>query len=630
MNKSQSKIVIYIAAISLASLIIFSLMNITFYKPTYDEKDVRIPKFDNFFELENFIMSKSNSRRYLYDIMPALDAGKTEQAELSSQITDYSSTNVQVGGIDESDLVKTDGQYIYFVNGSYIEIIKAYPIDELSHVSRINLSNFNVQGIYLDYDNNFLIAIISRYTYVILDYTVETTTVGDAESGESLKILPPDRIKPPISSILVFDIENHSYPVLYYNISFEGDVIQSRLYKNTLYINNVQNPYAYYESGEKVKLPIFWINNKMKFIDAHEIMYIPQVNDNYLLYNIVFAINLNDMSFSYQAVLIGSTGVLYMSYNNIYLAQTVYPKVYPVRRFAGEPLELINSDVVKSVILRFRVLGINISLEAVGMVEGVINSQFQLDEYRGFLRVSTYTWSWSGNRTEQYTNLYVLDENLTVIGNITKLGKSEMLYSTRFMGDYAYLVTFRIIDPFFVIDLTDPRNPYVIGELKIPGFSTYLHPVNNDLVLGLGYETNNETRITGLKISLFDISDPANPREIDKIILNRSEWVWSEALYNHKAVMVIQNKNIIGFSVVFYGVKLSNESHFESLYSYILVQIEETGLEIYKLLTVNQLQIKRGFGGSIRGIYIDSYLYIISNGGLLVYNLDTVEKILSL
>ena len=158
-----------------------------------------------------------------------------------------------------------------------------------------------------------------------------------------------------------------------------------------------------------------------------------------------------------------------------------------------------------------------------------------MDEHDGYLRIDTTTGSpWSEqNRSE--SQLIVMEEqgkSLVQVGQVGGLGKGESLYSVRLLDDVGFAVTFRQIDPFYVIDLSDPVNPEVVGELKIPGFSTYLHPVDENIVLGIGQNADDQGRVLGLKVSSFDVSDPSNPVETSTWVLDNAN---SVAEYDHRA-----------------------------------------------------------------------------------------------
>ncbi len=172
---------------------------------------------------------------------------------------------------------------------------------------------------------------------------------------------------------------------------------------------------------------------------------------------------------------------------------------------------------------------------ASGTIDGSLLNQFSLDEHDGYLRAITTRGSpWNRDETSE-THLVVFEEQgdqLTPIGEVGGLGKGEMLHSARLMGDIGFAVTFRQIDPFYVLDLSDPTNPRVTGELKIPGVSTYLHPVGDDRVLGIGQDATEDGLTTGLKLSLFDVSDVAAPREIAVWTLDDAN---SPAEWDHRA-----------------------------------------------------------------------------------------------
>ncbi|NOX71730.1 MAG: hypothetical protein GXO64_03470, partial [Candidatus Micrarchaeota archaeon] len=183
-----------------------------------------------------------------------------------------------------------------------------------------------------------------------------------------------------------------------------------------------------------------------------------------------------------------------------------------------------------------------------GKVPGHVINQFSMDEYDNIFRIATTVnprWSRFGEaRTESQNNIYALDSDIRIIGKLEGLAKGERIYSTRFMGDKLYMVTFRQVDPFFVIDLSDPRNIKDLGKLKIPGFSRYLHPYDENTIIGIGQDTTETGRTKGLKISLFDVSDVSNPKEIAKFVTDE-RYATSTALYNHHAFLLSKEKELL-------------------------------------------------------------------------------------
>jgi hypothetical protein len=180
------------------------------------------------------------------------------------------------------------------------------------------------------------------------------------------------------------------------------------------------------------------------------------------------------------------------------------------------------------------------SLTAVGTVPGHVQNQFALDEHETYLRVATTAGSWDGTTWNTDNALYVLAEQdgaLAVVGSLSGLAPGEQIYATRFFGDRAFLVTFRQVDPLFALDLSDPTAPRSVGELKVPGFSRYLHPIDATHILGIGRDADPETgRTLGLQVSLFDVSDLANPTRVDSYTINADGWISSEAEFEHHAV----------------------------------------------------------------------------------------------
>jgi hypothetical protein len=173
---------------------------------------------------------------------------------------------------------------------------------------------------------------------------------------------------------------------------------------------------------------------------------------------------------------------------------------------------------------------------ASGEVEGRLLNQFAMSEHGGDLRVATTTDDWGRFGEQSESTVYVLrpdGTDLEQISSVTGLGKGEQIHSVRFIGDVGYVVTFRQIDPLYVLDLSDPENPVLDGELKIPGYSAYLHPVGEGLLLGVGQDATDEGRTTGTQLSLFDVSDPTDPQRISTLTIGGQ----SEVEWDHKAFL---------------------------------------------------------------------------------------------
>lgn len=242
----------------------------------------------------------------------------------------------------------------------------------------------------------------------------------------------------------------------------------------------------------------------------------------------------------------------------------------------------------------------NLSLSASGSVPGHLLNQFSLDEYDGRLRVATTVGGWQSSffgwvSSEASANdVYVLDADLDREGELLDLGQGERIYAARFIGETGYLVTFKETDPFYVLDLSDPDEPRKAGELKIPGYSSYLHPLGKDMILGVGKEDDK------VKLSLFDVSSPDDPREISKYVLDE---YWSEAIQNHHAFLADPEHEIFFLPGYQGGYVFSYEGN---------------GLSLAKAVKDDRIK---------RALFIDDIFYVVSENAIYTYDIDTWEKV---
>jgi uncharacterized secreted protein with C-terminal beta-propeller domain len=238
-------------------------------------------------------------------------------------------------------------------------------------------------------------------------------------------------------------------------------------------------------------------------------------------------------------------------------------------------------------------------IEATGSVPGMLLNQFSMDEYRENLRVATTIgsnnwWGFGMSSAKTANDVYILNSDLEIQGSVQNLGLDESIYSVRFINDNGYVVTYKQVDPFYVLDLSDPENPKAVGELKIPGYSGYLHPLSEDLILGVGQEDWK------VKISLFDVSDPSNPVETDKYSLND---YWTEVTSNHHAFLA-DPENLAFFMPGGNG-------------GYVFSYANEK-LELVKFV--------EGFSAK-RAVYIDQYLYVLTDDALVVLDESDWTKV---
>jgi len=242
----------------------------------------------------------------------------------------------------------------------------------------------------------------------------------------------------------------------------------------------------------------------------------------------------------------------------------------------------------------------NLEIDTTGTVPGKLLNQFSLDEYKGDLRAATtigqgvFGWGFGGGRvSETASDVYILGDDLKIQGSVVDLGQGELIYAVRFIEDKGYVVTFKQVDPLYVLDLSDPMNPEKKGELKIPGYSSYLHPITKDKVIGIGEENNK------VKISLFDVSDPADPTEIAKYNLDE---YYSEVAQTHHAFLLDAKHEI-------FFLPGSKGGY---VFSY-------AGDNLSLAKTVSETAVKRA-------IYIDNYLYVIGESSLVVLDERNWER----
>lgn len=489
----------------------------------------------------------------------------------------YSGTNVQVLSIDEPDFVKTDGEYIYISRQSgyyyYEPIDPGIPVPEESEDSG-GSSGDTVSDLVAEppikTDPND-ISIIKAIPVSELKELAEIKGAGDLLiSGNTLIIISN------YSKISAYDISDPSQPIKTWELFVADDVSISaaRLYNNELYL--VTQKYLY--ENQPCDIRIFSGTE----VDCTDIYYPDPTAGNRTTYTIskldMFEGIITD-TISFLGT--GGTTVVYMSESSIYVT-------YPNWQRSEESTGIVKID------------NSALDIEAETEVLGTLLNQFSLDEYEGHLRVATTvgttvsTGSDDFIRWREENDIYVLDQNLKTIGSIEGIGIDERIYSVRFVGDKGYLVTFRQIDPFFVLDLSDPTNPEVSGELKIPGYSSYLHPVTDTMILGVGQEDNN------VKLSLFDVSNPSSPVEISKYLLDD---YWTEISSNHHAFLIDKDHKL-------FFIPGSNGGH--------LIGYEGDRLEYLKNI---------GDFSVTRALYIGDNLYVIGSEELYVYDENTLELI---
>lgn len=425
---------------------------------------------------------------------------------------DYSGTNLQVEGVDEGDIIKTDGNYLFLAKNETIIIIRAYPPEDAIIISKIKLDDF-VNDLYLLDDK-----------LVVFSYSWKT--VSD-------NIIPefflPER---DLVTITVFDVSKKDEPVQERKLSIDGSYFSSRMIGDYVYFI-VRNPTN--TNLEDAGLPVIREGKIWSQVQAEEIFYY-NVSEGWMEYTTVMAVNVQNPEGEIysETFLLDNGASLYVSLNHIYLTSwdwggnTTITKIH------------ISEGAIEFV--------------ADGVVKGKVLNQFSMDEHDGIFRIATTSWgqvvaSYNRQSFMESNNVFTLDKEMKVIGNLTGLAPNESIFSARFMGERCYLVTFKKVDPLFTIDLSDPENPKVLGKLKIPGFSNYLHPYDENILIGIGQETVEAEQgdfawYQGIKISLFDVSDINDPKELAKIEVG-DRGSQSPAQWDHHAFLFSKKKNLL-------------------------------------------------------------------------------------
>jgi inhibitor of cysteine peptidase len=532
--------------------------------PTFSE----LKTFSSFEEFENFVstnMQIANQNTYAWDALKntrgespaAMDVAEADGqgAPTTLTVSDYSATNIQVQGVDEADIVKTDGEYLYVVSESAIYILKAYPPNQARLLSKITLDQTYGAKIYVN--NNKLVVLADQPFFGIREYA-NSQDWEDTESSnvENKTITPDDEpYDEPIDDapvmpyiyidevfLKVYDITDKANPVLSRTVKLNGTLSGSRMIGDYVYMVTNQlatQPNYNKETGVDVILPVI-AGDKVKEIEADEIHYI-NVTDQYYFLTTIIAVNtVNDGAEpTYEVFLTSQTTNLYVSLKNMYLI-TPDTSNWLLRSESAE------ESRQETLIYRVKLDKQKIVVEAEGSVPGFVLNQFSMDEYDGYFRIATTEWNsrWTDEifSSESTNNLFILDMDLNIRGKLENIAPDESIYSTRFMGDKVYMVTFRQIDPFFVIDASDPTQPKILGYLKIPGYSSYLHPYDENHIIGVGMQDS------ALKLSLFDVTDFSAPKEIAKYMVEGG-WSSSTALYDHKAFLFSKAKNLLALPV---------------------------------------------------------------------------------
>ncbi len=599
--------IVTLALVAVFMVALLAAISYPYPGKTITPEPYELKRFTSYEELKNFLSKAQASIKGPYEIMVDNLIG-TIPTIAESLKARFSETNIQVAGVDEEDIVKTDGEYIYLARDNQIFIVRAYPAEEASLLSTVNATG-PVTGLYFSGDR--LIAVVGGWSYYPIPECVNCRIIGKPFIAAN-------------TSIQVFDISDRRNPIEVRRATLSGWPVTSRMIGDYVYL--ITSEPVVIQDGGDIVLPSYSDGQHIHNVRPVEIYYTDLPDYGYTYTN-VMALNIlrEDEAPTITTIMAPASGIVYVSRKNIYIASLHW------------------SDTGETVIHRLAVDEARITPAAVGAVPGHLLNQFSLDEYDGYLRVAT---TLSSSMEESVNSIYILDMGLELVGKVEGLATGETIYSARFMGDKAYLVTFRKVDPLFVVDLK-PTEPRVLGKLKIPGYSSYLHPYGNKYLIGIGKdaepaESGDFAWFQGLKISLFDVTVLTDPREVDSLILG-DRGTESEVLYNHRAFLFDRERAILVIPVLLALIDPADfggsppEAYGEYVFQgvYVFRITPSDGIEIVGRITHlpdDTYLMKSGefFTSRYmvkRSLFIGDILYTISDGRILLNDILTLEML---
>lgn len=529
--------------------------------------DASLLRFDNCGELQGYVadawLEQVVQSRYgggYFNALaedasaPAADRGAEDGP------SDFSETNTQEAGVDEPDIVKTDGTHVYVVQSGrhpQLTIVKSWPVADSAVVGQVAIEGYPT-SMFLHGGR----AVV--FSQIYSSYDERGQRASPYRDGYATRIT-------------LVDVTDRGAPEIERTIDLDGWMTTARMIEDDLYL--VSQAYAYvpqeiWELGwsDDIELPEFdWeateeeqeavrhearrilrphVDRIVRETSVETLLpqqYAPAAGGDLVASPLLgcsdvyrpeglsqpSVMAMSHLDLSSDEGELSATGLMangwtvYASKDNLYVAQTSNWWWWGWG----------NVDM-STHIHKFSLEGDDSRYQGSGEVQGWLWQQFAMSEHDGHLRVATtdIDWWWGMNDDrESGNNVFVLDENLKQVGAVTGFAPGEQIYSARFIGDEGYVVTFRQIDPLFTFDLSDPTAPTIMGELKIPGFSSYLHPYGDGRLIGVGMDGDDDGNVRGLAINLFDVSDLTDPTRIDQIVVESDDWSWSEALWNHHA-----------------------------------------------------------------------------------------------
>ena len=613
----------------------------------------------------------------------AIEAAPTHGGAIewsSGEAIPYSTTNVQVQNVDEPDYLKTDGKFIYIGTQNTITIIEAYPPENADVVTRfaLDIEPQNIENMFLNGNNLVIIyhgtsesQAIAEFDYrpypvynsktiiSVIDVTdkqhAKVTSKHEVDGyytnarmiGNIVYVISTtnvDYTNPIIprimteSQIVTPDVYRFPNPEEGYNfntitaVDVSGELMNSESflmgYTNSIYVSE-ENLYITYQ---KNPAPIEYDSiQKERFFDVIVPLLPKEVQDS------IKSIQ-NDSTLDGREKWRKVSEALQDAYNHMTKEQKddLFAKM---SKAIDEYDTNLQYNTSRTAIHKISLDDGKLTYIANNEVPGHPLNQFSMDEHSGMFRIATTSEMYQPGRTILSNNVYVLDKNMQLAGKLEKIAPEERIYSARFMGDKLYLVTFKQVDPFFVIDLSS-STPKILGELKIPGFSNYLQPYDETHIIGIGRDTKENNwggfEQKGVKISMFDVSDFNKPKETDTILIGDSG-TYSDAIDNHKALLLDKDKGIISipiktnFASLLPQNKITSSDYNKNWYGFYVYNLDQSGFT--EKGTVLHYQWQNGYNNQFmqpRSFYIGDYLYTVMDGSLKINTIDDLDEVNSI
>jgi len=618
-----------------------------------------------------------------FETVSSVGAPVPSVAKIESGGTDYSTTNVQVENVDEPDYLKNDSKYVYIVSRNTLSIIDAYPAESAKLILKIalDIESQYIQNMFLNDDR------------LVIFYNGQS----DDEIIPQFDFVPR-RSYSPVTHALIIDVSDKENPNILKDYSIDGHFKDARMIGDYAYFvtnSNINHQYprlpVILESSVRIMTPdAFYFDNVEQFSNFTTLTAIDIFGDTlnsetflmgytgtfyvsednfYLTYqqnmpfgfyenssrdrffDVVVPLLPNDIQDEIKAIqndssLKSSTKwikiseLMQKSYNE--MDKNDKEKLFEkIKEALNEYDAKIQKETRKTIIHKISIEEDKIEYVAKGSVPGRLLNQFSMDQSGDRFRVATTTEIYTQYEgTIRSNSVYILDEKLNIVGGLDEIAPDESIFSARFIGDRLYLVTFQQIDPFFVIDLSTDT-PKILGELKIPGFSNYLHPYDEEHIIGIGRDAKEieEGRVQqlGIKIALFNVADVSNPKVTDEVIIGNSS-TYSEALNNHKAFFFDKTRGVLSIPISG-DVKSLNEISSSKMFApdynrwngfYVFDLDSSDGFNLKGTVT-HSADDSRYYGmGHARTFYIDDVLYTASDEYLKMNSFNNLEEINSI